>query len=146
MTSKKTSKKVKETVPSEKPAKIDPKPSDDKTNEPVTYLSFYYWHAISLCYWHLIQVTQTSDEEAIPIADVKETSSKPVRAERKPKESVSPKTSKDVKEEAEPAFMGMKLKKTETVKQNLKEEGMEKVVLRHHEVEKCPLEEEVLHR
>ena len=103
----------------------------------------------------MIQVTQTSDEEAIPIvdvketspiADVKETSSKPLRAERKPKKSVSPKTSKDVKEEAEPAFMGMKLKKTETVKQNLKEEGMEKVVLRHHEVEKCPLDEEVLHR
>ena len=112
----------------------------------------------------MIQVTQTSDEEAIPIVDVKETSpiaavvketspiadvkeksSKP-SADRKSKVSVSPKTSKDIKEEAQPAFMGMKLKKTETVKQNLKEEGMEKVVLRHHEVETCPCDEEVLHR
>ena len=79
MASKKTSKGVKETAPPEKPAKLDPEPSDAKPSEPVTHF-FNYWHAISFSYWHLIQVTQISDESKTKVltSDQKESKSEPL--------------------------------------------------------------------
>ena len=44
---------------------------------------------------------------------------------------------------SEPSFIGLKLKKAQTVKRQVQEEGLEKISLKHHEFEKIPLEEEV---
>lgn len=43
----------------------------------------------------------------------------------------------------EPSFVGLKLKKAQTVKRDFAEEGLEKVTLKHHEFEKAPCLEEV---
>ena len=47
------------------------------------------------------------------------------------------------KEEEQPAFAGMKLKKAETVKRAFEETKLETVDLKHHEFEKVPQEETV---
>ena len=47
------------------------------------------------------------------------------------------------KEEEQPAFAGMKLKKSSTVKRDWDDGGLEKVDLKHHEFEKTPEEEQV---
>ena len=45
------------------------------------------------------------------------------------------------------SFIGFKLKKAQTVKRQVQEEGLEKVSLKHHEFEMIPQEEEVsLHK
>merc|ERR1712183_824353 len=46
------------------------------------------------------------------------------------------------KEEEQPAFAGMKLKKSSTVKRDWDDGGLEKVDLKHHEFEKTPEEEQ----
>lgn len=43
----------------------------------------------------------------------------------------------------EPSFVGLKLKKAQTVKREIVEESLEKVALKHHEFEKVPCTEEV---
>ena len=47
------------------------------------------------------------------------------------------------KEEEQPAFAGMKLKKAQTVKRQWDEAGLEMVDLKHHEFEKLPQDEQV---
>ena len=44
---------------------------------------------------------------------------------------------------SEPTFIGLKLKKAQTVKRQIQEEALESITLKHHEFEKIPLEEEV---
>ena len=47
------------------------------------------------------------------------------------------------KEEEQPAFAGMKLKKAQTVKRQWDDGGLETVDLKHHEFEKIPQDEQV---
>jgi len=60
----------------------------------------------------------------------------------KKKSSVTPRKSLP-KEEEQPAFAGLKLKKAETVKRAFEETKLETVDLKHHEFEKVPQEETV---
>jgi len=61
----------------------------------------------------------------------------------KKKSSVTPRKSLPPKEEEQPAFAGMKLKKAETIKRAIEETKMETVDLKHHEFEHLPQEETV---
>ena len=60
----------------------------------------------------------------------------------KKKSSVTPRKSLP-KEEEQPAFAGMKLKKAETIKRGFDETKLETVDLKHHEFEHMPQEETV---
>ena len=56
---------------------------------------------------------------------------------------MQPKPKRVVKEPEEPAFLGLKLKKSQTVKREVEKEEMEIVALKHHEFEHIPLDEQV---
>lgn len=49
-----------------------------------------------------------------------------------------------VEEEITPAFMGLKLKKSQRIVREIEQAELEKVTLMHHEFEKEPLDESVL--
>merc|ERR1712080_649195 len=66
---------------------------------------------------------------------------KPVKLDLKKKTSAAPRKVIP-KEEEQPAFAGMKLKKSSTVKRDWDDGGLEKVDLKHHEFEKTPEEEQ----
>ena len=57
---------------------------------------------------------------------------------------MQPKPKRVVKEPEEPAFLGLKLKKSQTVKREIEKDEMEIVALIHHEFEQIPLDEQVL--